>query len=136
MRARDDYQKADGSPAMLAIDVNVAPEIVEGSIAHHPDPAVPGRVRFTWDAYDPDQGYGWGVTTGEAEQALMKYRYRVDGGQWAEVARKTSSPRRYYKEATIEGLSPGWHEFELMAFNGTNIQTRTDQAVYPFYLED
>jgi hypothetical protein len=132
VRARDDYQKADGSPAMLAIEVNVAPKIVEGSISHEVDPQT-GKVKFTWDAYDPDEGYGWGVMTGEAEQALMKYRYRIDGGQWEEVSRTTRNPRRFYKEAEIEGISPGvWHVFELFAFNGTNIQTRTDRATYRF----
>lgn len=134
VRARDNLLKADGSPAVLKLLVNTTPEIMEGSLSYEVLNAEQGDVKFTWDAYDADEGYGWGVAVGELEQALMKYRYRVDGGQWQEVTRKTRFPTRYYKEATVTGLEPGPHIFELHVFNGDYFETRADRATLDFEL--
>ncbi len=134
VRARDNVPKADGGPAVLKFLVNVAPKIVEDSLTYEVLSAEEGRVKFTWDAYDADEGYNWGVAVGEREKALMKYRYRVDGGLPQEVDRMTRFPTRYEKEVTIEGLEPGPHTFELHVFNGDYFETRADKKTLYFEL--
>jgi hypothetical protein len=130
-RSRDDINKADGSPDTIMFFVNIPPKIDEGSLSHQP---LTGQVRFTWDAHDPDEGYGWGIRSGEQEQALIKYRYRIDGGLWQDVQRKTRNPTRFRKEATIEDLEPGPHRFELHAYNGDYFETRADKDTLDFEL--
>ncbi len=134
VRSRDRYGKADGSPDTIMFEVNMAPKIVEGSLKAHPFEGVEGKVKFTWDAIDPDEGYGWGVAVGEYEQAMIKYRYRIDGGIWQYVTAVTRAPRRYKKEAIVEGLEPGHHTFELHAYNGDYFETRADRDTLDFDL--
>jgi hypothetical protein len=134
VRSRDHVNKADGSAAVLKFLVNVTPEIIDGSLSYQVVDAEAGTVRFTWDAYDEDEGYGWGIAVGEQEQAMMKYRYRVDGGLWDEVAAKSRFPTRYRKEATVYDLEPGPHTFELHVFNGDYFESRADKTTLDFNL--
>ena len=127
VRSRDRYGKADGSPDTVMFEVNVPPKIVEGSLTYEILDAEEGKVRFTWDVIDPDEGYGWGVAVGEYEQAMVKYRYRIDQGVWQYVTAVTRIPRRYKKEAIVEGIEPGVvHKFFLHAYNGDYFDTRAD----------
>jgi hypothetical protein len=129
--AIDSVGKADGSPDTIWFEVNTRPtlESLEATVLD----AGAGRVRFDWEAFDPDEGYGWGVATGETEQALMKYRYRIDDGHWREdgitLDRFTD---RYRKEVTVVDLDPGSHTFELVAYNGSYIKTRSDTLKISF----
>lgn len=134
VRSRDNVNKADGSAAVLRFLVNTRPEIIDGSLSYQVLDAEAGTVKFTWDAYDEDEGYGWGIAVGEQEQAMMKYRYRVDGGLPTEVMAKTRFPTRFKKEATVYDLEPGPHTFELHVFNGDYFETRADRDALDFNL--
>lgn len=128
--ARDHVDKADGSPAVITFEVNVTP-VIESIVADTLG-LLAGQVTFTWQAHDVDEGYGWGVETGETEQALIKYRYRIDGGLWEQVTAKTRNPTRYKKTVTVDGIEPGHHTFELHAYNGDYIATRADTLSIEF----
>jgi hypothetical protein len=135
VRARDELGKADGSPDSIWFLVNVAPEIVEESLTYQVLNAQEGIVRFTWDAYDPDEGFNWGVSQGETRQALMKYRYSLDGSPWELTTEmRYVPPIRYEKRVTVEGLEPGQHEFILHVFNGDFFETRADKDTLYFEL--
>jgi hypothetical protein len=128
--SQDHSQKADGSPDTIMFVVNYPPEIQ--SISHEIIRA--DSVVFTWQAYDPDEGYGWGIPTGEFEQALMKYRYRVDGGRWVNVTARDQTQKYYARRAGVGRLEPGTHTFELHVYNGDYLLTRADRQVYEFEL--
>ncbi|MFH1312154.1 MAG: hypothetical protein ABIJ00_02905 [Candidatus Eisenbacteria bacterium] len=129
--AMDSLGKADGSPDTIWFDVNTRPSL-ESLDADVLD-AGSGRVKFVWVASDPDEGYGWGVATGETEQALMKYRYRIDNGQWREDGIGFDrSTNRFKQEVTVDNLDPGSHTFELVAYNGSYIKTRSDTLKISF----
>ncbi len=134
VRSRDYYGKADGSPDTVMFMVNVPPKIVEGSLTYQVLDPDRGKVKFTWDATDPDEGYGWGVAVGEYEQALIKYRYRIDDGLWQDVTSKTRAPIRYKKLAIVEGIEPGEHRLILHAYNGDYFETRADRDTLYFQL--
>jgi hypothetical protein len=133
--ARDNHGKADGSPVKVDFEVNYFPEI-ESFNAQVTDPD-DIDVRISWEVSDPDEGYGWGVTQGETEQALVKYRYRyrMKGTElwslWTQIDRKDRQ-RRYLTYDTIEGLEAGVYELELHVFNGDYIQTRADRESFEF----
>jgi hypothetical protein len=129
--ARDSIGKADGSPDTIWFDVNVTPRII--SVRDTVLNAGTGTVKFMWQARDPDEGYKWGTATGDVDQALMCYRYRIDDGYWVNI---TSRERNYYykKEVTVTGLETGPHTFELHAYNGVYLQTRSDTLKIDFNL--
>jgi hypothetical protein len=135
VRARDELGKADGSPDSIWFLVNVAPRIVEGSLTYQVLNAQEGNVKFTWDAYDPDEGFNWGVSQGETHQALMKYRYSLDGAPWVQTtAMRYIPPIRYEKWVTVEGIEPGPHKFVLHVYNGDFFETRADKDTLYFEL--
>jgi hypothetical protein len=136
VRARDELGKADGSPDSVWFLVNVAPKIVDGSLIYTVLNAETGRVRFNWDVIDPDEGYNWGSSQGESEQALVKYRYSLDGGVWQQdgINKTSIDPIRYNKRVVIEGLESGPHVFILHAYNGDFFETRADKDTLYFEL--
>jgi hypothetical protein len=131
VRARDDLDKVDGSPETVSFIVNYTPVITPGSIAYQDLGS--GRVRFTWDAYDPDEDVARGAG---GDMALIQYRYRVDDEDWVRVTTKERKGSFYVfvKQAEVAGISPGSHVFTLQAFNGDYLLTRSDTETLSFTL--
>ena len=120
--------KADGSPDTIWFDVNVAPRII--SLRDSVIDVGSGTVRFMWESEDIDEGYYWGAS--DLDQGMMLYQYRIDDGQWRKDGLNRDSDQRFYKYVTVAGLDPGSHTFELHAYNGAYLQTRSDTLKIEF----
>jgi hypothetical protein len=120
--------KADGSPDTIWFDVDVPPHLI--SLRDTVLDEESGTVKFMWEAEDPDEGYHWGPT--DVDQAMMLYRYKIDNGHWTDDGLRRDRDHRLYKEVTVEGLEPGLHTFELHAYNGPYLQTRSDTLKIDF----
>ncbi|MFZ1946691.1 MAG: hypothetical protein WAW06_04035 [bacterium] len=132
VRAKDELGKVDGSPDTVSFIVNYTPVITPGSLAHQDLGG--GTVKFTWNAYDPDED----VTRGTGgDMALMQYRYRIDDGDWVRVTTKerVGSFYVFVKQAEVTGIPPGSHVFTLQAFNGDYLLTRSDTETLSFTLD-
>lgn len=133
--SRDDHQKADGSPAQLPFEVNFTPEIV--SVTHTVNDPEAIDVTFSWECSDVDEGYGWGTSQGQLEQALMKYRfrYRLQGttqwGQWHSPIGKTRD-KRYKTFLMVEDMEAGAYELDFRVYNGDYVGTRESSYIYEF----
>jgi len=133
--SRDDHLKADGSPAQLPFEVNFTPEII--SITHQVNNPSGIDVTFSWECSDVDEGYGWGTSQGQLEQALMKYRfrYRLQGEtQWSLWVNQTGHDRdkRYKTSLRVNGLAPGAYELDFRVYNGPYLGTRETSQIYLF----
>lgn len=131
--AVDDHAKQDGSPDTVKFNVNFPPEII--GISHQVLDPQTGLTRLSWQAQDPDEGYGWGSND---KQAMMLYRlrYRLKGsgpyGLWLYNDIALGREREVPKYIDIGGLEPGTYEVELQAYNGIYIDTRADVMFYEF----
>ncbi len=130
LRARDHLGKVEMTAAEFRFLVNHPPEITSLQYAV----IASGTVMFTWDVVDPDEGYGFKAGVGEADYALVKYRYRIDGGDWVEVLGRIGPPTalRYVKTVTVGGISSGAHTFELEAYNGSPTARGKDSRAIQF----
>jgi hypothetical protein len=133
--ARDNHQKADGSPAQLPFEVNFTPEILD--FTHIVDDPEAIDVTFSWECSDVDEGYGWGVSQSQVEQALMKYRfrYRLQGTtQWSQWINQTRRDRdkRYRTSLKVENMAAGAYELDFRVYNGNYVGTREASYIYEF----
>jgi hypothetical protein len=124
LRARDGLGRVDGSPDTVVFIVNYTPRI--GTILHADSSG--GRVGFTWTCVDPDQELDF------LDVGLVRYRYKVDDGEWIQVTTKDVSGL-YVTYAVVDGLAAGPHTFKLLAYNGDYIYTRSDTKQHSFVLE-
>jgi hypothetical protein len=125
VRSRDELGKADGSPDTIAFYVNYPPKI--GEIWH--EPVGTGSVKFSWECVDPDEDAGW-----PGDRALIRYRYKIDGGQWTYVAETVDQKFAKYTP-TIGDLEQGHHVFTLHAHNADYLDSRADIKTYEFDLQ-
>ncbi len=135
--SRDNHLKADGSPVRLPFEVNFTPEI--DTLYHEVEDPDGIDVTFRWVCSDVDEGYGWGTSQGQREQALMKYRfrYRLEGtSQWSQwvkqTSRNTRTDQRYKTFLRVDNLEAGTYELDFRVYNGDYLGTREDGEIYTF----
>jgi hypothetical protein len=133
--ARDNLMKADGSPVHLPFEVNFTPEII--GITHTVTDPSNIDIRLSWECSDIDEGYGWGTSQGQLEQALMKYRfrYRLQGtSQWSQwtTQDRINRDKRYRTYYDVFDLEAGTYDLDFRVYNGPYLGTREDGQIYTF----